>query len=567
MPQYQRCGDIVWICKKRTRTFAFQCIFCQDSRTTTFKDFKLHLERQHSALFQGEENEDIKPVLENEILDNRDQEAVPTAKEEDPLASQVEEQIKMEEFLSEDDAQEFQGDHEEDTLLECLESDCDSIESLQASKEVQTPPTITDLSPFWLLEHPIMLAFIAQLEQQPLLWDLGMEGYRNYRQRSKAYEKIAGGLLDQFGLKLTEQDIASYTNQLKYVYNKEKLRLEQITDPPATPTWYYQRLHFLVKSLGGQGQPLGLHHAQNLKLIELYRQCRANWDMQDMSCRLNQVRRAAKDRLLELCRSELHIPLDPSQLQAFVRRLRSTYRQEKARQLKSECEGKEFCSRSRYYEKLKFLEQHMAPFRCDLCHKLINSVDLYKIHRAKHDGSHPFVCPTCGKGFYKVGDCTNHFRRHNPDYHLSCEECGRLFANTADVTNHRRTHTGERPYCCHICGRRFLASTCLKRHKLRHEQRRVAKCHICDKGFYTRSELRDHINAHLNVRNKECDVCHKRFTSARYLRRHKEIHAEHKRYLCKTCGRRFAQDKSRKAHMKTCRVLIKITKEEEEVPQ
>ncbi|KAH8354853.1 hypothetical protein KR084_012185, partial [Drosophila pseudotakahashii] len=577
MPPYQRCGDIVWVLKRQTRTFAFQCIYCQDSRTSTFKDFKLHLESQHPELFQDDEKEDIKPLLRHGTRTLRsggaagDQEVVITPKEEEEDPLDTGEELLPKEQQNDSDYQVDQEvdeeEQEEDTLLEWPESDSQSITSLQSTVASfvpvfqDTPPTNT--SHFWLLEHPIMLAFIDQLEQQRQLWDLGMLTYRNYRHRSKACEKIADGLNVQFGLKLSGQEIASHVKLLKAAYCKEKLRLDRTTQPPATPEWYYERLAFLAKSqrrqrqakmLGDDAELLAvphLNHAQNLKLIELYRQCSANWDMQDISCRPSHVRQAARDRLLELCRTQMEMSLEPSQLQRFIRRLRTTYHQEKVRRLKNEQEGKRFSSRSRYYEKLSFLEDHMAPFRCDLCGELVNSVDGYKMHRAKHDDSQPFVCPTCGKGFAKVGNVTIHLRRHTQDYHLSCEECGKRFATTTDLVVHRRSHTGERPYCCHICGGRFSTVSFFKRHKRRHEQQTVAKCHICGKGFFERTVLRDHIKGHLNVRDKECDVCHKRFTSAKYLNRHKEIHAEHKKYPCKICGKGFAQYAGLRGHMKS----------------
>lgn len=412
-----------------------------------------------------------------------------------------------------------------------------------------------------------MLAFIAQLEQHRLLWDLGMVAYKNYKRRRAASAKIAIGLNNQFEeLSLTAQEVAAHVKLLREAYMREKVRLERHTDPPSTAEWFYGRLHFLASSLPRQryskaseteeadaeaGPAPLLNHAQNLKLIELYRQCRPNWDMQDMTCRLRTVREAARDRLLELCRSELKIPLEPSELQLLIRRLRNIYHQEKTRRLESERLGIVFRPRSRYYDKLDFLEPHMAPFQCDLCPEMLSSVDGYRVHRSKHDGSLPFVCPTCGRGFSKCGNCTIHLRRHTQDYHLSCEECGKRFATTTDLQVHRRSHTGERPYCCHICGGRFSTASFLERHKRRHEQRSVAKCHICGKGFFERTVLNDHIKGHLDVRDKECDVCHKRFTSAKYLRRHKEIHDKHKRYLCKLCGKGFAQHAGLSGHMKS----------------
>nr|XP_017011204.2 zinc finger protein 35-like [Drosophila takahashii] len=587
MPPYQRCGDIVWVLKRQTRTFAFQCIYCQDSRTGTFKDFKRHLESQHPELFHDDQVQDIKPVLRHGTRNLRsgaaagDQEAVViTPKEEEDLFHHDEvEDIKpllrsgnQEAVITPKEEQEEEEDPldtREDFLPAEQQNDQDFQEEEEwpesdnqsFTSEQSTAAPAANTPPFWLLEqHPIMMAFIDQLEQQPLLWDPGMLSYRNYRHRSKACDKIAAGLNNQFGLELASQEIASYVKQLRETYCKENLRLE---GSGATPKWFYERLAFLAKSLPRprtqtmrvKGAELlavpHLNHAQNLQLIELYRQCHAHWDMLDIACRVPQVRQAARDRLLELCRSEMQITLEPSQLQRYIRQLRNVYHQEKVRRLKSEQQGKRFKSRSRYYEKLSFLEQHMPPFRCDLCSEQVNSVDGFRMHRAKHDDRLPFECPTCGKGFSKVANVTTHLRRHTQDYHLSCEECGKRFATSTDLVVHRRSHTGERPYCCHICGSRFSTVSFFKRHKRRHEQQIVAKCHICGKGFFERSTLRDHIKGHLNVRDKECDVCHKRFTSAKYLNRHKEIHAEHKKYSCKICGKGFAQYAGVRGHMKS----------------
>ncbi|EDW29674.1 GL14945 [Drosophila persimilis] len=294
---------------------------------------------------------------------------------------------------------------------------------------------------------------------------------------------------------------------------------------------------------------------QCLKLIDLYRQCSGTWDMQDLSCRMRHVRLAAKDKLLALCRVELQIPsLDPSLLQRYTRNLRNAYQQEKMRRIQCEREsggGVAFTPRCRYYAQLRFLEPHVAPFQCDLCEQLLNSVDVYKVHRAGHDGSLPFVCPTCGRGFSRSGNCTIHLRRHTHDYQLGCEDCGKRFATTSDLQVHRRSHTGERPFCCDICGKRFSTRSFFERHKRRHDQRPRGKCHICDKSFFEQSVLNDHIKGHLNVRDKECDICHKTFTSCKYLRQHKEIHNPQKRYICKICTKGFAQYAGLSGHMKS----------------
>ncbi|BFG02696.1 oocyte zinc finger protein XlCOF6-like [Drosophila madeirensis] len=532
MPPYQRCGEIVCLWERQTKAFAFQCIYCRDEeQTTTLKDFKSHLESKHAALFE-------------------DQEAAQIARDTEPAVEQA-----LDTVTDEAPVECF----EPETMLDWPSQSSISQESSQEAADLQ--PRGTDTSHFWLQEHPIMLAFIGQVEEQRLLWDLGMLAYRNYKRRSEACATIAERLNAQFDLQLTGEEVAGHTKRLQDVYRRERQRLER--DSPTAPHWYYARLGFLAKSLRRKRHPKmsmsvpvpHLSHQQCLKLIEIYRQCSGNWDMQDMSCRLRHVRDAAKEKLLALCRTELQIPLlEPSLLQRYTRNLRTAYQQEKMRRIQCEREGAagvDFTPRCRYYEQLRFLEPHVAPFQCDLCEQLLSSVDGYKVHRAEHDGSQPFVCPICGRGFSRSGNCTIHLRRHTHDYQLGCEECGKRFATTSDLQVHQRSHTGERPFCCDTCGKRFSTKSFFERHRRRHEQRPRGKCHICGKSFFEQSVLNDHIKGHLNVRDKECDICHKTFTSCKYLRQHKEIHNPQKRYSCQICAKSFAQYAGLSGHMKS----------------
>lgn len=143
MPPYQRCGDIVCLWKRQTRTFAFQCIYCPDPArtTTTFKDFKSHLESEHSDLFEDREKEDIKPWVELRTLRSNpgsDLEALAKPKEEDPLDTEITDQVKQEK--SSPDDSEAEGDVDrwtddnsqsatslETTKPETVSSQCDRL--------------------------------------------------------------------------------------------------------------------------------------------------------------------------------------------------------------------------------------------------------------------------------------------------------------------------------------------------------------------------------------------------------------------------------------------------------
>ncbi|XP_022220027.2 zinc finger protein 26-like [Drosophila obscura] len=590
MSPYQRCGEIVWLGKWQTKAFAFQCIYCRDEeQTRTLKDFKSHLESKHADLFEDQKvaqtatDTTLRSGASKELAVEEDLaivkgESVEYAREQEPPfdnALSLSDAAAAADPLSEADDASVEC-FEPETMLDWpSQSDSQSTTSQESYNELQPTGTgtCTDTSYFWLQEHPIMLAFIGQLEEQSLLWDLGMLAYRNYKRRSAACSTIAERLNSQFGLQLTGEEVAGHTKRLQNVYRRERQRLERAIAQGSTtttaPHWYYERLGFLAKSLRRKRHPKmsvsvpvpHLNHQQCLKLIEIYQQCSGTWDMQDLSCRLRHVRDAAKEKLLSLCRAELQMPqLEPSLLQRYTRNLRNAYQQEKLRRIQCERKGSGgggggggvvFTPRCRYYEQLRFLEPHVAPFQCDLCEQLLNSVDVYKVHRAGHDGSLPFVCPTCGRGFSRSGNCTIHLRRHTHDYQLGCEECGKRFATTSDLQVHRRSHTGERPFCCDICGKRFSTRSFFERHRRRHEQRPRGKCSICGKSFFEQSVLNDHIKGHLNVRDKECDICHKTFTSCKYLRQHKEIHNPQKRYICKICAKGFAQYAGLSGHMKS----------------
>ncbi|EDW75248.1 uncharacterized protein Dwil_GK20069 [Drosophila willistoni] len=443
-------------------------------------------------------------------------------------------------------------------------SSCSSRDALGDSTSVST-----DFSQFWLIDgHPIMLSLIEQLEQERHLWDLQKFSFRNHKGRTESCERICNHLNAKFDLQLKSREMVQHVKKLRHLYNKEKCRREKDKDnssgaTSSTSTWYFERLSFLSKGLP---VPV-LNHKEHLTFIELYERCKGIWDMQDMSCRLRHVRQEAKEQLLNLCTNELKINFQPCQLERFIYRLRKNYQREKKKRLmpkncKDYPNNEQEISTYAYYDHLKFLDQHLAPFKCWQCQQIINSVDAYKIHLANHNGTLPFDCPFCTRQFARMSSCSLHMRRQHLDQtdeqqQVICQDCGKHFACNSDLHTHRRQHTGEKPYCCHICGSRFRSLSYFARHKRRHEQRPCGKCHICGKSFFEQAVLNDHIKAHLNVRDKVCDVCQKTFTSSKYLRQHKEIHAQKKRYICKICCKGFAQYAGLSGHMKSHGTTVK----------
>ncbi|XP_034480982.1 zinc finger protein 878-like [Drosophila innubila] len=578
-PHFERCGDIVWQCKRDSRSFAFKCIFCEH-QSTAFRDFKVHLEGEHSVQMELDvQQEPIKTKTRRLRSQREKQTALITTVqlEMETTESKLDmtelqlDPLEKSEVLTAAVKPEFESEPESERMLDMpsdrsIDGDSDSLETVPSSS-----------SYFWLRQHPIMLSLIEQYKEARLLWDMGMLEYRNYKRRGDACDQIAAHLNAQFDLQLKGLEIADYTKRLRYAYEVEQRRLQRNEDAVATK-WYYEHLSFLCNSVrgkrgkedrkGGQREdsmlPVPqLTDEQNVKFIELYQRCNRLWDMQDLTCRLRHVRVAAKKTLLQLCRSELQVPLEPAQLQRYIRHMRKAYAQEKSRRIECKRKGIIYKCRGRYQQQLQFLDEHMPPFQCQECGELLSSMDRFKVHCAAHDGSLPFVCPFCKRGFTRSDNCIMHVRRHTQDFHLECKECGKRFANTSDLQVHRRQHTGEKPYCCDVCGSRFTTCSFFERHKRRHEKRPTGKCHLCDKVFYENSLLNDHIKGHLNVRDKKCDICNKSFTSAKYLRQHKEIHAAHKRYICKICGKGFAQYAGLSGHMKSHGTTVRGgTKEE-----
>ncbi|XP_032296181.1 uncharacterized protein [Drosophila virilis] len=621
-PQYERCGDIVWLSKGEARIFAFKCLHCEH-QTTVFRSFKEHLIAAHSEelrkLDAKEESVETKTVCNtiDTTLECQQEMHKQEAHREEAHKQEAhrEEAHKQEAHMQEAHMQEahkqeahMQEAHKQETLVEVevqrtssqskpavIESELDLDAAWQAQFDASSNSssnsdsdsdsdvldTATDMPEFWLQEQPVMLSLIEQLESARPLWDNTMLEYRNYKRRGELCDQIAHQLNEQYQLQLKCQEIADYAKKLRAAYAQEQRRLQQqLGDPEAvavsaTPAaWYYQRLSFLANSVrqrrssnraaaddaAAAALPVPqLTHEQNIKFIELYRRSQPIWDMQDLSCRLRHARLAAKQQLLQLCRSELPQAqkLEPAQLQRYIKHLRKTYAQEKLRRLECERGGSAYTPNIQCYQQLQFLDAHLAPFRCTECDQMLHSVDGYKMHCAQHKGRLPFICPVCQRGFARSDNCTIHLRRHTQNYQLECAECGKRFANTTDLHVHRRQHTGEKPYCCDVCGQRFATCSFFVRHRRRHQQRPKGKCHLCGKTFYEVSVLNDHIKGHLNVRDKQCDVCRKCFTSAKYLRQHKEIHAANKRYVCKICSKGFAQYAGLSGHMKSHGTIVR----------
>ncbi|XP_060661601.1 zinc finger protein 773-like [Drosophila nasuta] len=550
-PHYERCGEIVWQCKRTTRSFAFKCIYC-DHQASAFHNFKRHLETQHAEEIKIE----IDVTESTAMRQTRSNQREPIATAE---AEPSTEPVKLEEMDPLDCQEEAsESDADEEQLFDMTSySDSESEDAVGQQLDIAS----TDVSHFWLKEHPIMHALIAQYKAAQLLWDRGLLEYRNYKKRGEACEQIANQLNEEFEQQLKPQQINELTKQLRTVYaDEQRRRQRQPADADTAEVWYCQALSFLGENARRKANhtlnaalPVPqLTAEQNVKFIELYQRCQRLWDMQDLTCRLRHVRVEAKNKLLQLCRTELQLTLQPSQLQRYIKHMRRSFLQEKSRRY--ECKRKGLTYKARggcYQQQLQFLDAHMPPFQCQHCDQLLSSMDRYKVHLAEHDGSLPFMCPFCDRGFTRSDNCVIHVRRHTQDFTQTCDECGKRFANTTDLQVHRRQHTGEKPYCCDVCGRRFATCSFFERHKRRHERRPAGKCQVCGKIFYERTRLNDHMKGHLNVRDKVCDVCNKAFTSAKYLRQHKEIHAALKRYSCKVCGKRFAQYAGLKGHMKS----------------
>lgn len=388
-----------------------------------------------------------------------------------------------------------------------------------------------------------VVAFIAAYRKQPHLWNFNNTvEHRRESQRVTAWKEIAAELLKRRNIQILNNQVAAVIIHLRQKYREKKANAEnyETANIEIMPLWMFKQLHFLKDFV--ESEPIAildvhqdLSPQQNIEILEIFKRCPHLWNTHTMEFYCNNKRNEAITQMKNIIRDELDIDLEESALRKYLQGLQDYYVKQKRHHMGYARGTKE---NSKYYPHMTFLHDHMAPFQCSHCQKILLSPLQFKVHVSQHTGGAPLQCQLCQKDFKMVETYLYHIRRHMGDLNHECKECGRKFMRTAELTSHMRSHTGDKPYFCEICGSSFRHRTGFNLHKKRHDKKYIAFCQYCSKGFYSKATLDIHIRTHKNEREFECPTCGKAFKTKTTLKSHITTH-ENGCYECTLCGKTF----------------------------
>nr|XP_036675911.1 uncharacterized protein LOC108005651 [Drosophila suzukii] len=420
---------------------------------------------------------------------------------------------------------------------------------------------------------------IRQYRSHMCLWDPNHLDYHSRRQRRLAWQAITKEMNSKerkrFTPKMLHRKITDYT---KYYRMEKEKKNEEVSS-----NWnLFEELRFLDEALpiSSEMQRTLNQRESNMKIIAVYQGYAQLWctDHPDYT-----KRRQRKRQLESLCtrlQEEFNLQMTVERLKSRLTEFRCQYRHCKEARMEAQKKSESWTPNYEYYEPLRFLELHVAPFQCPSCpasfkrrsdylqhernvhgdvEKSLNGEFYYMKHRKsrkindeQQDPDLANICHICGLKFSLRNSLLAHLRRHLGQRAHACTDCPKKFFSSNALRVHQRSHTKELPYVCEHCARGFVNASKLNQHVKRHRNQRDFPCNRCDKAFFTAHERDRHLRAHLNIRDKVCPYCSRAFVVGSAYYAHLNLHRNEKRYSCASCGKRFAQYAGLYKHRRRC---------------
>lgn len=134
------------------------------------------------------------------------------------------------------------------------------------------------------------------------------------------------------------------------------------------------------------------------------------------------------------------------------------------------------------------LHMKTHSFLCDICGKVLLTIDWLECNKQEHEEGHPHACDICNKTF-KYG------------FQLRVHQ--------------KEVNSGIKSYICNICTSVAMFKSSLKTHLKRHDHDFRFHCDICGKGCYAKCQLQLHKNLHTGKQSFGCSVCGNAFSFSR----------------------------------------------------
>lgn len=266
-----------------------------------------------------------------------------------------------------------------------------------------------------------------------------------------------------------------------------------------------------------------LRDEQVIALIEIYKTHPCLWNEQDIYYNSDQRRQETLEKILFEINDKLKQNYTLAEVEEKIDFIHKLVKKEKENiiEFTTNKTVEDYVSSCKFYKNIEFLFEHLGPFKCQFCPKILSHIYTFRIHTAKHDGSKPFKCSVCQYEFTQKPGYVIHLRRHTQDFPFVCKYCGKGFPCKKELKLHFQNHPEyEKEFICDICG----------------------------DGFTQQKLLNWHLKAHNNIRDSICNVCGKGFTNSKLLFQHRTVHSQQKSE-CKLCGKMYAHYRGLSRHM------------------
>ncbi|XP_007484726.1 zinc finger protein PLAGL1 isoform X1 [Monodelphis domestica] len=204
----------------------------------------------------------------------------------------------------------------------------------------------------------------------------------------------------------------------------------------------------------------------------------------------------------------------------------------------------------------------MATYPCQLCGKILLTLEKFTIHTYSHTGERPYKClqQGCAKGFISKYKLIRHMATHSPQKSHQCVHCEKTFHRKDHLKNHLQTHDPNKmAFGCDECGKKYNTKLGYKRHLALHAASSGdLTCRVCALELGSTEVLLDHLKAHAGgkpppgakEKKHQCDHCERCFYTRKDVRRHLVVHTGCKDFLCQFCAQRFGRKDHLTRHTK-----------------